>query len=157
MTHPKLALDSNLTLLFAVGRAQTGMISRHKRLQSYSEADYELLQGFLLSAQQVITTPQAMTEVSNLAGFGVAEPALSRINSSVKGLAEAFFEIYNSSRNLAQYDEFARLGLADCAWLAVLGGETRLLTVDNALYLAALQRGHFAVNFNHVRESLRRI
>ena len=51
--------------------------------------------------------------------------------------------------------EFSQLGLADCAWLAMLDDSTRLLTVDNALYLAAHRCGCDAVNFNHVRASRR--
>ena len=89
MTCSRLALDSNLTLLMAVGRAERGLVSRHKRLRAYGVADYELLLGFIVVAEQMITTPNAMTEVSNIADFGMLEPARSRIVSSVKGLIDA--------------------------------------------------------------------
>lgn len=118
MKRPRLALDSNLTLLLAVGRAERGLISNHKRLRAYSEADYELLLGFLVVAEELITTPNAMTEVSNIADFGILEPARSRVISSVKGLIEASIEIYCPSKKTVNHAEFTRLGLA---WLIVHG------------------------------------
>ena len=151
MTRPNLALDSNLVLLFAVGRAERGLVTVHKRLRPYSEADYELLQGFLAVTEKVTTTPNIMTEVSNIASFGIVEPALSRINSSVKGLAAAFDETYKPSGELTVLPEFDRLGLADCPLLAILDHRTRLLTADTLLYLAALDRGFEAINFDDAR------
>ena len=152
MRNAKIALDTNLTLLLAVGRAQRGLVPVHKRLQQFSDLDYGLLQGFLAVSDQVITTPFSMAEISNLAAFGVIEPARSRVVASLKGLTEAFVEVYTPSKVLARRAEFAWLGLADCAWLAVLDQHTRLLTVDNALYLAALKLGHNATNFHHVAD-----
>ena len=151
VTHPRRALDSNLTLLLAVGRAERGLVATHERLRQYSEADYELLTGFLAVSDAVITTPNAMTEVSNIADFGIREPARSRVAASIRGLIGAFVEVYWQSSKLGDFVEFNRLGLADCSLLAVLDDRTRLLTVDSALYLAALGRGCHAVNFNHIR------
>jgi hypothetical protein len=151
--HPNLALDSNLMLLLAVGRAERGLVASHKRLRPYAEADYELLQGFIAVSDAVVTTPNVMTEVSNLADYGVLEPSRSRISASVKGLIAVFVEVYWQSRQLADFPEFERLGLADCSLLAVLDKRTRLLTVDNALYIAALQRGSAALNFHHIRSA----
>ncbi len=44
------------------------------------------------------------------------------------------------------------LDSTDCAILDALGPAHRLLTADFDLYLAALNRGHDAVNFNHLRQ-----
>ena len=144
-------MDSNLTLLLAVGRAERGLVASHKRLRPYGEDDYELLQGFIVVSEAVVTTPNVMTEVSNIADYGVREPARARVTSSLKGLIGAFVEVYRQSADLTDFGEFERLGLADCSLLGVLDDKTRLLTVDNALYLAALERGREAVNFHHVR------
>ena len=109
----RLALDSNLTLLLAVGRAEQGLVAKHKRLRPFDEADYQLLLGFLIHADEVVTTPNARTEVSNLAPYGMFEPARSRITASLRGLIAAFSEIHCPSRIVAEFDEFTRLGLAD--------------------------------------------
>ena len=151
----RLALDSNLILLLAVGRAEQGLIAKHKRLRQFDEADYELLLGYLVNAAEVVTTPNAMTEVSNLATFGMLEPARSRIVASLKTLITSFSETYAQSRLVSELDDFVRLGLTDCAWFPVLENGARLLTVDNDLYLVALQRGYSAVNFEHIRRAMR--
>ena len=149
MSGLRLALDSNLLLLLVVGRTERGLLTRHKRLRSYSEADYELLQGFIAVSNVLVTTPSALTEVSNIADsefVSLLAPAWPRR----WGLIGAFVEVYWQSSKLGDFS-FNRLGLADCSLLAVLDDRTRLLTVDSALYLAALGRGCHAVNFNHIR------
>lgn len=153
MIIEKIALDTNLTLLLAVGRAERGLIARHKRLQRYSDTDYELLVGQLSQAQSLITTPNALTEVSNIARYGIHGASRARVMYSVRALACDCGEVYLPSKEVVMMTEFERLGLADCAWLAMLGQHTTLLTVDNNLYLAALTQGHRAINFDHVRAS----
>lgn len=152
-----IALDSNLTLLLVVGRAESGLIERNKRLRAFGQVDYDLLCGFILHADGVVTTPNAMTEVSNIATFGIREPSSSRIVASLRAFVSQVGEAYCPSRQLAGSDEFSRLGLADCAWFPVMDAGAQLLTIDNGLYLAALGRGFEAVNFEHVRASYRRI
>ena len=151
-----LALDSNLTLVLAVGRTGIHLMGRHKRLRQYSEVDFNLLLGFVAGADPLVTTPNALTEISNIATFGIIDPARAQIISSVRGLIDAFYEIYKPSKELAHHPAFSRLGLADCAWLATLDARTRFLTVDLELYLAASKQGHDAINFNHIKEQLGR-
>ena len=156
MTIEKIALDTNLTLLLVVGRAERGLIAKHKRLRShFSEGDYELLVGQLSQARALITTPNALTEASNIAGFGIYGASMTRVIHSFQALTHGCHEIYQPSSGLVVRPEFSRLGLADCAWLSVLGQDTGLLTVDNALYLTALDQGLQAVNFDHIRSSVR--
>ncbi len=149
----RLALDSNLALLLAVGRALPDLIMQHKRLRGYSRGDFELLEGMLASVDSVVTTPHALSEVSNLATFGIVDPWRTRVVASIRGLVEAFTEIYTTSRALVHRPEFVRLGLADSAWLALLDESTTLMTVDLELYLEALAQGLNATNFNHERSS----
>ena len=47
--------------------------------------------------------------------------------------------------------EFVRLGLTDSALLHITGESHTLLTADVSLYLAALNGGKNAENFNHLR------
>ena len=94
-----------------------------------------------------------MSEVSNLADYGITDPWRERIVSSIRGLVEAFTEIYEPSKQLVKRSEFGRLGLTDSAWLAVLDDAATLVTVDLDLYLEAQRQGKQAVNFHHVRLS----
>ena len=107
----------------------------------------------LASVETVVTTRHALSEISNIATWGIPDPWRARVVTSVRGLVEAFTEVYNPSRALVQRPEFVRVGLADCAWLALLDASTTLITVDLDLYLEALRQGLKAVNFNHERSN----
>lgn len=146
-----LALDSNLILLFAVGRAEQGLVSRHKRLSVFNDEDCRLLAGYLLNSRKVVATPNALTEAVNLASYGQSEPSLSRIMASLKSLINQVEEVFVPSRKASEHEDFFRLGLTDCAWLSLLDSDTDLLTMDRELYATATRRGFNAVNFHHVR------
>ena len=61
-------------------------------------------------------------------------------------------EIVVASAVASRNSEFTRLGLADAALLELATRERPLLTVDLDLYLAALDKGAEAVNFNYCLE-----
>ncbi|MGE0701083.1 MAG: hypothetical protein AB7O57_18455 [Hyphomicrobiaceae bacterium] len=151
----KLAIDSNLALLLVVGRAEEGLLSRHKRLRHFGQEDYLALLGYVSVAAKIVTTPNCLTEVSNLARFGIHGPSLDRVLSSLRVFVNACQEVHAESLGVSRDDQFDRLGLTDCAWLAMLGDGVTLLTVDDALHIEALRRGHDAVNFRHSRLALR--
>lgn len=154
MTIEKIALDSNLSLLLIVGRAERGLIARHKRLKGYSEDDYELLIAHLRSANALVTTPNTLTEISNIASFGLTDASLDRVIRSYQAFVLDCTEVHHPSRQLVERTEFSWLGLADCAWLAVLCHGTSLLTSDNELHIAAMLCGHASINFNHSKAAL---
>lgn len=100
----------------------------------------------------LVTTPNALTEVSNLARFGRREPLRSEVMRSLASLVASMRENYVPSNPIVTFDEFLRLGLTDTTWLACLAPSDLLLTADLNLYLAALSRGLRTINFNHLRE-----
>ena len=108
---PKLlALISNLILLFAVGRAEQGLVSRHKRLSVFNDEDYKLLAGYLLNARKVVATPNALTEAVNLASYGQSEPSLSRTMASLRGLIDQVEVVLIPSRKVSEHQDSSRLG-----------------------------------------------
>ncbi len=147
-----VALDTNLLMLLVVGRASPAFITRHKRLTQYSHHDFNLLVEALERADAIMTTPNTLTEVSNLAGFGVIDPLRSQIYGVLRNFTELLSEHYRPSRLAAAEPEYDRLGIADAAWLGVLDEETVLLTDDMQLYLATARRGLNVINFDHLRE-----
>ena len=147
----RLAIDSNLLMLFIVGSVAPEFISKHRRLRAYDRDDFVVLQRALNDADTIITTPNVATEVSNLVGYGVSEPLLTRLNSFLRFWIPNLLEHYEKSGVAVKQPEFLRLGIADCAWFGALDAETILLTDDLSLYLATVSRGFAAKNFSNLR------
>ena len=147
-----ILLDANLLLLFVVGLASRKYISTHKRLKSYSEEDYDLLQVMLARASKIIVTPNVLTETSNLAAQ-IGDPARTRIFQVLRAAIGSgkTTECYLDSRVAAARPEFLRLGLTDCGLLEIGAPGDLLLTADVQLWRAALANGKNAQTFNHVR------
>lgn len=145
-------LDAHLLLLLIVGTASRDYISKHRRLKSYTDADFVLLGNMLSSASKVIVTPNTLTEASNLAGY-IADPARMHIFRFLRALveADATEERYVESKLAVARNEFVRIGLTDSALLQIAPTPHVLLTGDLNLYLAALKQGLNVLNFNHHR------
>ena len=131
-----VALDTNLLLLLIIGQASQTLVGRHKRLSAYELHDYNLL-------------------VETLAGLGVAEPPRTRIYEILRFFVEHSNERFSESARVVTEPEYARLGIADAAWLGLLDEKMTLLTDDEALYRAATHRGFEVVNLNHLRTARR--
>ena len=59
-------LDTNLFVLLVVGSESRDLISKHRRLEHYSDEDYDILLEVLRDADQLFVTPNTLTETSNL-------------------------------------------------------------------------------------------
>ena len=147
-----VALDSNLLLLLIVGRVSPRLVGRHKRLKSYRMGDFRLLAETIGQADGLIAIPNALTEVSNLAGYGLAGPVRDEVSRSLREVVRELDEIYRPSLQAVTEPEFDWLGLCDSAWLGAIGADTVLLTGDTPLYRAAISRGLSAMNFNALRQ-----
>jgi hypothetical protein len=151
MTGRDIVLDSNLLLLLVVGSASRRYIASHKRLRSFTEADFERLLA-MLDGNRLLLTPNTLTETSNLAALDLKhDPARSQIRMVLRRFIDAGDEIMVASRTGAAQDEFLRLGLTDSVLLSLGSPSTTLLTTDLDLYIAAGRRGQAAENFNHFR------
>jgi len=146
-----VVLDSNLLLLLVVGTADRAYITKHRRLQSYSEGDFDLLRQLIAPMSAIIVTPNILTETSNFAQQ-IAEPARTRIATAFAILLDKLDEQYVASKQAAAQPEFPCLWLTDSGILDQMTKEHILLTADLSLYLAAERRGHKAINFNHQRD-----
>jgi hypothetical protein len=148
---PEVMLDSNLLVLLIVGTADRSYISRHKRLKTYTEDDFDLLQQLLTDMSAVIVTPNILTETSNLASQ-IEEPARTHIAGAFRAFVSLAEERYIDSKQAVEQPEFRRLWLTDVGILEEMNSACVLLTADRDLYLAALHRGWKAENFNYLRQ-----
>jgi hypothetical protein len=150
----RVAIDANLLVLLVVGGVSKAHVERHKRLRAYTAEDFDLLTEILDTADAVFTTPNALTEASNLIFQGVSEPLRSQNRQALKYFVEQSEERFLPSRIAVSHQHFDWLGLADCVWLDVIkaDGSIVLLTADHDLHVMAQSIGCRAVNFNHLRE-----
>jgi hypothetical protein len=149
----RVAIDANLLLLLIVGEANRGWIAQHKRLRAYNEDAYELLIEIIGDASRVIVTPNVMTEVSNLACQGMAEPGCSQIREILRIFACRVDERYTRSRHAVEQRHYGRLGLTDAVLLQNPDPDVTLWTDDLDLYLAAAAASMPVQNFTHLRRT----
>jgi hypothetical protein len=145
----RIALDTNLLLLYVVGLATGG--PNGKRLKSYGTDDLILLSEFVSEYDRIVTTPNVWTEVSNIWPFGIVGHWRQDIPALMSDLIRTGIELAKPSRDVIDDPDFERLGLTDCVWLSVLDADTVLMTDDVPLYATALSRGLSATNFTHLR------
>lgn len=113
-----------------------------------------MLQEILSAAARIVVTPHILAETSNLARYGIAEPARTHIYRVLKALIEDHLEERHiEGKQVVARDEFPRIGLTDAAILGMATSSHMLLTADLDLYLAALNQGLKAEHFNHLRAS----
>jgi hypothetical protein len=142
-------VDTNLLLLLFVGNLDPRLILTCKRTRSFSEDDYRTLCRYLSHFKRRITTPNVLTEVSNLAS---ALGDNSRFFESVFSPAlDVLSEEYVPSRNLSESKTLAKFGLTDAGILKLAKGKFLLLTEDFALAQYFESIGGHAINFNHIR------
>ncbi len=152
MTGKVVLLDTMLLLLLLVGSVSRGLIAKHKRLTAYTAQDYDILVSILQPAEEIRVTPNTVTETSNLAK-AIANPARRQIFEAFSQVLLDLPEEYVTSQEAATLPVFVRLGLTDAVLLQAATSDVVILTADLQLYLAALQEGREAVNFNHIRDT----
>ena len=151
MKLSRLLIDTNLLVLFVVGTASTEYISKHKKLTEFTVEDYEVLLKIVAQAEEILVTPNTLTETSNLVAY-IGEPARTQVLQCLSVIIAEAKEKYVPSSPVAQRREFIWLGLTDTALLEASEQDVTLLTTDFNLYCAALKQGDTAFNFNHLRD-----
>lgn len=143
-------VDTNLLLLYCIGSHNRGLIPGFKRTARYTQGDFVILDRFLASFSRIITTPNILTEVSNLSG-GLTGDVLLRFRSDFRNRIELLDESYCSSRAASADRHFARLGLTDAAIVTACKENHLVLTDDFPLAQVLQSRGVDVVNFNYIR------
>lgn len=147
-----IVIDANLLVLLVVGLVDRELIKVHKRTQSFEPEDFDLLTKTLMPFDEIVVTPNVMTEASNLASQ-VPEPSRTAIRRQLASLAGIYKEHYQASAASVKHQHFIRLGLTDCGLLDLVGTSLPLVTVDLDLYLEAAKSNESATNFNHLRQA----
>jgi len=141
-------LDSNLLLLYWCAEFDPTLVKRFKRLNSFGEADFELLSDTLKVFSERRTTPHVLTEVSNLANSlpgNLKDDWSEHFSSRIQLIAEDW-----TSATTIVASPLIWLGLTDAA-LATLATTHVILTIDFPLSNSLTSQGLNVINFNYLR------
>lgn len=145
-----ILVDTNILLLYIVGLVNRQRVPLFKRTKQFTLEDYDLLAQILNSFQQVVTTPNILTEVNSLANQ-LGEPERGKCLQLFGQVISRLEEIYEPSQQLAQLPEFQKFGLTDCGISTLAQGSYLVLTDDFRLSETLRRKGIDTVNFNNIR------
>lgn len=148
-----ILVDTNILLLEVVGSAEPKILANRsfRRTERFTVHDFRTLESLLRRFARVVTTPNILTEVSNLCGQ-LAEPARSRILRAFGNAIGAMRERQVSGTRLAAEEMFVRFGITDCGIMLAARKGYLVLTDDFPLANYLLSNGLDAINFNHLRK-----
>lgn len=143
-------VDSNLLLVYFIGKYDIERIQTFKRTCKYTIEDFQIINKFLGYFNAIITTPNILTEVSNLLNQ-LPDNCKSYYYKEFKNNILCFNEIYESSVSVCNCVYFEKIGLTDSGIAALSKGKYLILTDDFPLssYLQSLDIDF--INFNHIR------
>ncbi|SRR5712692_1955870 len=143
-------VDTNILLLYIVGLLDPSVIPRFKRTKIFTVEDFDELNYLLKRFRAVLTTPNILTEVSNLGGQ-LAEPLRSGFFTILARAIPLFTEQHIDSRRASQIDRFITCGLTDAAILEAASRDILVVTDDFRLAGFLRGRGAAVINFNNIR------
>jgi len=146
-----LLVDANLLLLLFIGLYDRRRILSFGRTQGYTAADFDILVDMINFFGKVITTPNILTEVSNLSGK-LHEKEKELYFTEFSDQVCRFDEEYAASNHVCSSVHFKRFGLTDAGIIDIAVGKYLVLTDDFrfAAYLESKQID--VINFNHIRQ-----
>jgi hypothetical protein len=135
-------LDANLLLVYVVGKLDRRELSRLHHTKQYQH-DFALVERVVEFFPIIYTTPNVLTEVSNL-GKGI------EFFGTLRNVVRVLEERYCASKDASANMHFRTLGLTD-AGLCTLAAKHLVVTADFKLFQILRANNVDAVNFNHLR------
>lgn len=148
-----ILVDANLLLLYFVGQLDPDLVSRFKRTQQFSREDFALLTLLLHRFSKIVTTPNILTEVSNLLGQLTGPHRTGLFAAFAHGIT-LLDEHYVPSTEASAQDGFTRPGLTDAGICRLVERRFPVLTDDLALAVRLRSLQVDVVNFNDIRFQL---
>ncbi len=145
-----LLVDSNLLLLYFVGAYDPERIATFKGTARFGPDDFDLLLRLVALFQRIVTTPNILTEVSNLSGK-LREDEKRTYFADFAKLVPRFAEHYCESKEICALQHFKDFGLTDSGIIDLARGSFLVLTDDGPLVGYLQNAGIDVINFNHVR------
>jgi hypothetical protein len=145
-----LLIDTNLLLLYFVGMYDQDRIPKFKRTMAFTTDEFLLLTVIFNEFDKIITTPNILTEVSNLCGQ-LPGNLRSYFYGDFANRIPALREEYTSSTTISSSNHFNKFGLTDSGIVETVKGNYLAPTADLELFGLLNNLGIDAINFNHIR------
>lgn len=145
-----LLIDTNLLVLFFVGTHDPLLIPKFKRTAIFTAEDFDLLCGFICYFDHVTTTPNILTEASNLLNQLPEHVRTDCYAKFAEQIAE-FEEHFLTSVGACAEASFKKFGLTDAVIINLCRGKFLVLTDDFRLSGFLQSSAVDVINFNHVR------
>lgn len=145
-------LDANMLIVYAIGKKHPEMLGRHRHVKEYMPEDFDLLIHLVNGVDQIVLTPNAVTECSDLLkDSDFEDDAKEALKDLIKSPGCIVVEEYVQSSDAVDASQYKFLGVADCAMLELVDQETILISADGALSREAVKKNPYSINFNHYR------
>lgn len=144
-----ILIDTNILLLLLIGSVDTALIAKHKRTSKFTVEDFTLAVLIAERAATILTTPNILSEVSNLAAQ-IANPYKTRIFLQFAAAITTVIEFYHRSGDLSAREEFFRYGLTDTGIMQAARDGYLILTDDLRLWDHLDLLGLPTINFTHL-------
>jgi len=148
--HKGLLIDTNLLLLYFIGAYDPDRIPKFKRTMAFSVDDFWLLISFLKAFNKLVTTPNVLTEVSNLSGQ-LAGDLRTTFYSDFANRIPLLEEHYVASVDAKSLAHFNQFGLTDSGIVQLVKDNYLVLTDDLKLVGYLQNQAIDVINFNHIR------
>lgn len=122
-----ILVDANVAILYVVGSLNPELIRDSKRTAMFTEADFEKVSRFIDYFPSKVTTPNVLTEVSDLL------PKTSGLLDVFSGFVRNSLEKYSPSGSLIDSIVFSDFGLADASVYETARQNYLILTDDKPL------------------------
>jgi len=145
-----LLIDTNLLLLYFIGIFDPDRIPKFKRTMAFTVDEFWLLISFLDVFVKIVTTPNVLTEVSNLSGQ-LAENLRIPFYSDFANRIPLLEEHYVPSGTASSLAHFTKFGLTDSGIVHLVKDNYLVLTDDLNLVGYLQNQNIDVINFNHIR------
>ena len=145
-----LLLDANLLLVYFVGSYDPYRVPKFKRTKTFTVEDFYTLLAVFRFFSRVVTTPNILTEVSNLSNQ-LPEDIKPLYYSEFAKQIDLIEEQYTASSKISGLEHFKKFGLTDSGIIDLVKNKYLVLTDDLRLASYLQNVGTDVLNFNNIR------
>ncbi|WP_252177257.1 hypothetical protein [Endozoicomonas sp. 4G] len=145
-------LDTNLLILYLVGKYEPAYVPKFKRTTMYTEQDYHWLNGYVSQFSKIVVTPQVLAEAWNFLEK-IPEHKFRKFLNSILPTLYLVNEQYIHKDEVMSTDGFNHIGITDMSViLAAKSLGCLILTDDLRAYNNFAYHEVMAININHLRQ-----